>query len=207
MPGRAAILEAALRLFAELGFDGVSMRTVADAAGVSKANIYHHFASKQALHVAVLQSSVAQTRQLFEALSADHEPVDVRLARFIKAHLAHMFDNHLNYRLMLREALEDDPVRVRALADEVARENFQRLVAVARDGQATGDLRAEVDPALFAALLVGANVFFFQTRNVLDAIGGVRFAADPARFAEGVTDLLLNGMRTAPRSTPTEDKA
>ncbi|HBE91853.1 MAG TPA: TetR/AcrR family transcriptional regulator, partial [Gammaproteobacteria bacterium] len=49
-PGETAILDAATRLFAERGFDGVSMRQVSEAAGVSKANIYHHFESKEALY-------------------------------------------------------------------------------------------------------------------------------------------------------------
>ena len=44
--GELAILEAAERLFAQQGYDGVSMRTIAREAGVSKANIYHHFDSK-----------------------------------------------------------------------------------------------------------------------------------------------------------------
>ena len=47
--GENAILEAAVRLFSRHGFEGVSMRAVANEAGVSKSNIYHHFASKEAL--------------------------------------------------------------------------------------------------------------------------------------------------------------
>ena len=46
------ILLAARRLFAERGFDGVSINDVAAAAGVSKANVFHHFGSKPKLHLA-----------------------------------------------------------------------------------------------------------------------------------------------------------
>ena len=55
--GEKAILETAVRLFSELGFEGVSMRTVAREAGVSKSNIYHHFESKEALYLAIIRSS------------------------------------------------------------------------------------------------------------------------------------------------------
>ena len=50
--GELSILDAAVRLFSESGYDGVSMRRIAEEAGVSKANIYHHFASKEALNFA-----------------------------------------------------------------------------------------------------------------------------------------------------------
>ncbi|MGH8152597.1 MAG: TetR/AcrR family transcriptional regulator [Rhodanobacteraceae bacterium] len=48
---RAAILEAAVRLFPENGFEGTSMDAVAAEAGVSKLTVYSHFGGKEALFV------------------------------------------------------------------------------------------------------------------------------------------------------------
>ncbi|MGH8190428.1 MAG: TetR/AcrR family transcriptional regulator [Rhodanobacteraceae bacterium] len=48
---RAAILEAAKRLFPRLGFEGTSMDAVAAEAGVSKLTVYSHFGGKEALFV------------------------------------------------------------------------------------------------------------------------------------------------------------
>jgi AcrR family transcriptional regulator len=53
---RARVLAAALRAFAEGGYDGVSMNEIAIAAGVTKPVLYDHFPSKQQLYVAVLES-------------------------------------------------------------------------------------------------------------------------------------------------------
>jgi AcrR family transcriptional regulator len=50
---RAQLVEAALDVFNELGFDGASTRAIAKKAGVNLAAIVYHFGSKQALHVAV----------------------------------------------------------------------------------------------------------------------------------------------------------
>ncbi len=49
---RERILDAALALFRERGFDGTTMRDVADAAGLSAGAAYYHFASKEALVLA-----------------------------------------------------------------------------------------------------------------------------------------------------------
>lgn len=51
------ILDAALSAFAELGFAGASMRTIASRAGTSLSNLYNYFPSKDDLLVAVLKSA------------------------------------------------------------------------------------------------------------------------------------------------------
>ncbi|MEV6217346.1 TetR/AcrR family transcriptional regulator [Nocardia sp. NPDC051833] len=52
---REAILTAALQVFAESGYAGGTLRNVAEHVGISPANIFHHFADKQALLLAVLE--------------------------------------------------------------------------------------------------------------------------------------------------------
>ena len=51
----ALILAAARRLFAANGFDTTSMDDIAEAAGVAKGAVYHHFASKEAVFLQVLE--------------------------------------------------------------------------------------------------------------------------------------------------------
>ncbi|HEV2148576.1 MAG TPA: TetR/AcrR family transcriptional regulator [Longimicrobiaceae bacterium] len=49
MNNRTALLESALRLFAERGYDAVGVQEVCDAAGVTKPTLYHYFGSKRGL--------------------------------------------------------------------------------------------------------------------------------------------------------------
>ena len=51
------VIRAAADLFSELGYDAVSVAAIADRAGVSKANIFHHFKTKQDLFYEVLRST------------------------------------------------------------------------------------------------------------------------------------------------------
>ncbi len=51
---RAAILDAAQRLFPDRGYDGVSMDAIAQAAGVSKLTVYSHFEDKESLFAAAV---------------------------------------------------------------------------------------------------------------------------------------------------------
>jgi TetR/AcrR family transcriptional regulator len=193
-PGEAAILSAGVRLFSEQGFDGVSMRGVAQAAGVSKANIYHHFSSKEALYLAILQSSAAETAALVENLADGAGGFDERLKDFSKAYQHHLFDRHLTSRLLLREALSGDEIKGKKIADQVVGNVFRRMISILCAGQEAGVLRDELDPALCAFLLMGANAFFFQAQGILKHFPEAGFAREGDCFSDGMVDVLLNGM-------------
>ncbi|PNW08767.1 TetR family transcriptional regulator [Microbacterium testaceum] len=60
---RAALLAAAARLFAERGFDGVTLGDIGEAAGVSGPAVYRHVSSKQALLGAILVDVSARLLQ------------------------------------------------------------------------------------------------------------------------------------------------
>ncbi len=119
-----------------------------------------------------------------------------RIAEFSSAHLGHLESNALTSRLILREAFSGDDVHSKMLVDEVFGEIFNRLVSIFQAGQHAGVLRPDLDPALCATLLIGADVFFFQARGVLKHLPQAGFAGNPARFSEQMVNVMLNGMLT-----------
>jgi len=67
---RAAILQAAKRLFTTQGFDGTSMDAIANAAGVSKLTVYSHYQDKERLFIAAVEC-VCQEQMPSEIFMAD----------------------------------------------------------------------------------------------------------------------------------------
>jgi len=82
---RAAILDAAKRLFTTQGFAGVSMDQIAADAGVSKLTVYSHFGDKEALFAAAVRAHCDQQLpdSLFEA--ADAAPLQEGLLQIARA--------------------------------------------------------------------------------------------------------------------------
>jgi AcrR family transcriptional regulator len=60
---RAHILDAALKLFAHRGYGATSVRDIAEAAGLSKGNVYHHFPDKEAIFRELLERYFQQMSQ------------------------------------------------------------------------------------------------------------------------------------------------
>lgn len=62
---RARIVEAAAQLFADRGFDGVSVRELAKRAGVNAAAVNYHFGGKEGLYHAVIRKLIDDTEPMF----------------------------------------------------------------------------------------------------------------------------------------------
>ena len=191
---RERLLETALALFTRQGFDGVSMRQIAETAGVSKANIYHHFQSKEALYLGIMQSSAERLSTLVQNLAEGKGSFDHRLREFARAHLEHLFENASAVRLVLREAFSGDEEKARVLVEQVVGGIFNRLIAIFRAGQQAGALRQDLDPGLCAQLVMGCDLFYFQSLGVLRQIPEANFASDRDGYSTEMMNVILNGM-------------
>ena len=68
------ILSAAHRLFVQQGYTATSMRQVAEAAGIGKATIYHHFPDKQAILMALLDRRTSSVDVALQLVRSETDP-------------------------------------------------------------------------------------------------------------------------------------
>jgi len=75
--GRARLIEAAADLFATQGVSGTSLQSIADRLGVTKAAVYHQFASKDDIVIAVAEPVIARLASIADA-AASLAPTEAR---------------------------------------------------------------------------------------------------------------------------------
>jgi AcrR family transcriptional regulator len=147
---RAEILRTALEAFAERGFQGSSLRDIADAVGLSPAGILHHFATKEALLAAVLAEKDAESVSHFDG--AHGLGVLEALRGVVETNLAQPGLIRLFTTLSAEAINEEHP----------AHEYFQLRYAGAREliadglrqGQQDGDVSSTIDVTMAASLLI-----------------------------------------------------
>ncbi|MCW8908569.1 MAG: TetR/AcrR family transcriptional regulator [Sedimenticola sp.] len=192
-PGAQLILEVAVELFSEKGYNATSMSEVARRAGISKANVFHHFGSKHDLYLEVIREACRDSREALHQGRDSGQTVVQQLSAFLHHHLDTLLRRDRVSRLVVREVLDSTPEGGKELAEQVFFDGFTELVEIVREGQQQGEFRSDMDPALLAHMIISISLFYFQSRNVLRHFPPVDFADEPQRFVEMACDLLFHG--------------
>lgn len=185
---RRQVLDAALDLFSHQGYRGTSIKEIAEAAGVSAGNVYHHFPDKEAIFRTLLdeyqQVTATPKFPLMRALSAGTFPDNLeQIARAAR-------ESVLQYRkymaLQFVDVIEFEGTHIHDFYRAIA----ERLDVVAREHPPR--VRPGIEPA--TALLAAARLFFNYYQ--LEILFGVAepFGRDSAQAMTELADMLLHGM-------------
>ncbi len=147
------ILAAAQTLFLAKNYADVSMGDIAEAAGVTKGALYHHFANKEALYVEMMQAALNEKQALFKAAAESSGTCRERLRRFTQTFLELPREQRDLIKLVRRDInIFKDSVReqlVRAYQSALP----EQIEIIVRDGIRDGEL-AEADARLLSWLHV-----------------------------------------------------
>ena len=191
---KSKILEAAIPLFAKAGFNGTSMRDLAKEVGLNAATLYHHFKDKQTLYMAAMSHAFARKDEILSAALATAGSPEQRLTRFNAAFCQLIYDDPDFGKLIQREILAGDDLRLRLLVDKVFREFFTSLLSLCKE------LAPDYDPHLLAISIIGLMSHHYQMTQLRQhQLDSKPEHNDPKVVAEHVTRLLLHGVKDGKR--------
>jgi AcrR family transcriptional regulator len=148
--GRQRIVNEASRLFAARGYDGVSMRQVAEASDLSKAALYHHFDSKETLYLNAVQAVMARIQAALQQAASDG-PWEQRLEASAMAMAQAIASRGLDLTTMIRDLARLVP-SAGTWREQVGDAVLAPVVRAIRDGIEAGAL-ARHDPVELAWML------------------------------------------------------
>lgn len=101
---RERILELATGLFVAQGYDGVSMREIAEACRLSKAGLYYHFKDKEDLFLAILDENLSELEALLIIIDTQAGRAREKIVSYVRAIFTQLPHNH---RAIIRLASQD----------------------------------------------------------------------------------------------------
>lgn len=179
------ILRLAIPLFAQSGFNGVSMRHVADTVGVTPAALYHHFKDKEQLYLETMSYAFADKIASFKALLG--APTDAfALLQMLIRWLAETLHAETDFRKLLQWVLLDaDSTRTVRLVQNT----FEELFAILQN--LNQGFRQHFDPHLLSISVIGLVMYHFETGAVRKILPGYRAEHDqPEALVRHLMQLL-----------------
>jgi TetR/AcrR family transcriptional regulator, fatty acid metabolism regulator protein len=186
---RDAILQAAIRVFAQKGYHGCRIADVAREAGVGYGLRYHYFENKEDLLSSVFDESFGHFVRLLEAIAATEGPAAQKVEEIVSAALDAYQSDPESIRVLVMEVLRS-PVFREAEQRGAFQQAIRLIASVLRKGVERGELRP-IDPFVAATALFGA-IEMALTTLVMDTPGSDKRHLDPAR--RGIVDIFLKGV-------------
>lgn len=188
------ILSESARLFAEGGFEGVSMRDIAEACGISKSLLYHHFTDKDEIYARI---ALGSTQELFAFVDA-RIPADAVATEQLRAFMVATAEYFHRFRwawLASTTAFWNDPQERRRKERMVWRDRYEALLrSILARGVETGEFRDMDVPAAGRLVLSALNWMhrWYKPDKPLH----------PVQIAETFHDLIFGGLRAWPEAPP-----
>jgi len=182
---RARLIESTQELMWERGYTGTSPKAIQERAGAGQGSMYHHFTGKADLARAAIRRTAQEMVPRFRVhLDGPGSPLE-RIRAYLRAERDVLRGCRIGRLVQDREVVADPELR--RPIDEVFSSAIDRLAAVLEEGQEAGEVRADVDPAQVAVMLLAV----VQGGYVV-----ARAHQDETRFTaavEGALSLLATG--------------
>jgi len=201
---RARILEAAIRVFARKGYHGSRIADIAGEAGIAYGLVYHYFKNKEEILGTVFEERWGAFLDTLEQVAAQPTPARDRLASVAAVILG---GHHVRPEWVKVLVLEIQRSSRFARPDQIRAVGrlFQIVARILRDGQARGELRADLDPDVACYVFIGALeiVITGVVLNVIEpegvpapgeAAAGGEGASYYERVSRTVVDIFWNGV-------------
>lgn len=185
--GRVRIMDEAATLFLQRGYEGTSLRQLADVVGMKAGSLYYHFASKDELLTEILRRGIDVMESAFDEAERSTTPAapHTRIEAHVRAHLAALFENG-PYTATHVMTFRTSPETVRDAVVPLRDAYEARWTELLRLLQSDGYLADDVDVNIARLALFGAMnssvEWFDPTRGNLD------------RFASAITRQFWNGV-------------
>jgi len=198
MDKKEQIVNAAIELFAQKGFEGTSIRDLAAKADVNIAMINYYFGSKDKLFETLVEMKSASARNVLEELLKDKTLTSIeKVDRIIDSYIERLFKNRQFHRVIHQELMLNQRETLQQIITNVLFPNTLAIKNIIDEGIQKGEFR-EVDVILTIASLIGTINHVLLSKKfclkLLDREEGYVPYDDPA-FKKRTGDHLKQLMR------------
>ena len=187
-PTKQEIVLRAEQLFAERGFDSVSMREIGEACGITKANIYYYFKDKETLYLQVLERNMLAMIAALQAAAGGEGTARDKIARIAESFVRLMHSKPGMIQMGMRPFGEHEP-DVFGLIHRYRRDLLRPVETVLEEGVRNGELRLLNVPATALSLVMFMRILMVgQTKGLMPNL-------PPSDMVLHTVELLFDGIR------------
>lgn len=160
------IISVAEKLFASKGFDGTSIRDIAENAGVNLAMISYYFGSKEKLMQTIFEERTKQVKLRLEKLVNDEQlsPME-KIFILADEYIERYIEKQQFYRIMVCEQMLQKNQVITDLMNGLKRQNAELFDQIIREGQKRKEFKPAIDVVLILNTMTGMVMHTFVHKD------------------------------------------
>lgn len=189
------ILDNAERLFADKGYDGTSVRDIADEAGVNVAMISYYFGSKEKLLEALFNHRSAGASSKVKAIMDNTEmgPME-KVEAMIDYYIDKFQNENCFHKIMMREQVAIQRTTTASLILDFKKRNQELVSKLIQEGQKAGVFVKNIDVPISMATLIGTVSHMFTTQHFYREVNNLQSLTDE-QFQEHIRKKISTHMK------------
>jgi AcrR family transcriptional regulator len=150
------ILQTAEKLFSEKGYDGTSVRDIAEEANVNIAMISYYFGSKEKLMEVVFEQRTEHVKlQVASLLNNEKLTPSQKIDTLVNEYIDRIVDKEKFIKIMMCEQVINKNPVVSKLIYDMRKKNTQEITRLIKEGQQSGVFKKNIDVPLMMSTLIG----------------------------------------------------
>ncbi len=167
------ILDVAEKVFAELGYDGASIRLISGEAGVNMAMLNYYFGSKEGVFLAIFERRISTFQSLLLGIGND-DSINAwdKLDRYIDSYIDKVVNNNCFHIMLNREISKSKKTELTDKITEIIMRNVVVFQDIISAGVKSGDFSKDVDREMLVATIFGTKNYIINTPHISSRVIG-----------------------------------
>src|SRR5450432_17334 len=171
------LMDSAELLFSRKGFDGTSVRDIAEAAGINTAMISYYFGSKEKLMEEIFERKSLNIKEKVANLLKDDslDPLE-KMYSLVDMYIEGILQRRIFHRILLCEQIINQNPSIIGMVDRMKVKNSEYINDLIRLGQKKGMFKKNIDIPMMTNTLIGTlshtmlNMDFYKSYHHLDSL-------------------------------------
>jgi len=171
------LMDSAELLFSRKGFDGTSVRDIAEAAGINTAMISYYFGSKEKLMEEIFERKSLNIKEKVANLLKDDslDPLE-KMYSLVDMYIEGILQRRIFHRILLCEQIINQNPSIIGMVDKMKVKNSEYINDLIRLGQKKGMFKKNIDIPMMTNTLIGTlshtmlNMDFYKSYHHLDSL-------------------------------------
>ena len=161
------IIQESIQLIAEKGIQGLTIKNISKAIGISEPAIYRHFENKDDIILAIISTMKQNTEEELSHVDENNPTID-KIKKMIQGHTDRFIKNPSLTAIIFSEEIFNNnsilakPIRI------MMKLNQNKLIAMIEKGQASGDVRVDIQAEQISLMVIGSFRFLVSKWHIMN---------------------------------------